>query len=328
MRFPLAIAAGALLGCTTPSPDPESVAWSAPADEAALPWLLSVWGPSSTELFAVGGSPEEGFLTRYDGSEWRAEDVGEVPLLNWVFGFQVDDVTVVGNGGTILHWDGDTWEKETSPTTQNLWGVWGTSPDNRWAVGGNAVAADGVPTLLHDDGTGWSTVELPPLMRPKVYALFKVWGTDENNVYAVGQRGTVLHWDGSVLTEELVGTGEDLISLWGSGRDRIMAVGGRSNGVVVLWNGDAWSSLAFDNEFPLPALNGIWMDPLGQSFVVGIEGTIAQITPDSTRYARQSIDSRLTFHGVFGDGERITAVGGNLANPMGPFRGILRTRPK
>ncbi|NJK33030.1 MAG: hypothetical protein HC927_11815, partial [Deltaproteobacteria bacterium] len=54
----------------------------------------------------------------------------------------------------------------------------------------------------------------------------------------------MLHWDGSAWTQELAGTSADLISLWGSGDDDVLAVGGRANGVLVRWDGSAWQALS------------------------------------------------------------------------------------
>ena len=55
----------------------------------------------------------------------------------------------VGNGGTILHYNGTVWSVMTSGTSQDLSGVWGSSGSNVFAVG-----YDG--TILHYDGSSWS----------------------------------------------------------------------------------------------------------------------------------------------------------------------------
>ena len=34
-----------------------------------------------------------------------------------------------------MHWDGCGWTQATSPTTSNLDAVWGTGPNDVWAVG-------------------------------------------------------------------------------------------------------------------------------------------------------------------------------------------------
>jgi hypothetical protein len=99
-----------------------------------------------------------------------------------------------------------------------------------WVVGGDAAAsgdAPPAPVLLHFDGTAFAPVALPPVDRT-FRALFKVWAADATHVWAVGQSGVVLAFDGRAWTQVLAGTDQDLISLWGTGPTQVAAVGGRS----------------------------------------------------------------------------------------------------
>jgi hypothetical protein len=41
----------------------------------------------------------------------------------------------VGDQGTIVHFDGQGWSKVSSPTSQDLWAVWGSSATRVFAVG-------------------------------------------------------------------------------------------------------------------------------------------------------------------------------------------------
>ncbi|MEM9191908.1 MAG: hypothetical protein AAGF12_22235 [Myxococcota bacterium] len=327
-----------LAGCSDDSPatdagteggtiDPWAPQLSATEDTG---WLLSVWGPSPDDLYAVGGrfsAPSEGEAVRFDGTSWTPVDFGmPVPLLNWVYGFGPNDVTVVGDDGAVLHWDGARWTRQSAPTDEQLWGVWGAAPNDLWAVGGRGFP-DSEATILRFDGTEWTRFETPMLMRAGVRAFFKVWGTSADNLYIVGQNGVVLHWNGSELVEELVGTAEDLISLWGTGPDRIAAVGGRGNGVVATWNGTEWHS---ERLSPLPGLNGVWMRSPDVIHAVGIEGAVARIDFESRTYIEDLIEefpSRHGFHAVFGDSaSNLHAVGGNLAATAGPYSGFVYGR--
>jgi hypothetical protein len=123
----------------------------------------------------------------------------------------------------------------------DLWGVFCVSPTDVWAGGGDPRDRDGVPALSHWDGDGWAVETLPELDR-SAPALFKVWGTGADNVYAVGSSGLLLHFDGTEWRQELAGTAEDLISLWGTGPDDIAVAGGRANGVLARWDGQTWTS--------------------------------------------------------------------------------------
>jgi len=225
-----------------PGPEPEPPTWETEFEAEDLGWLLNVGGPSENDLYAVGGSPDEGLMMHYDGSTWSPVDLpAATPLLNWVHALAANDIFAVGNQGTVLHFDGTAWTAQTTGVDRNLWGVWGAASNDLWAVGGNGME-EGQATILRYDGSTWSTVDAPMLERPRVYAWFKVWGTSASDVWLVGQRGAVLHWDGSALTEHLVGINDDLIALWGTGPDNVVIVGGRGNGVVAAWDGSTWRS--------------------------------------------------------------------------------------
>ena len=268
---------GALLVTTTtacPSDDPDEV-WTPAFDAESIGWfLLNVWGPSANNLYAVGGAPTDGLIMNYDGTTWTEVNVGiDVPLINWIYGFGPNNITAVGNGGTIIHWDGTAWTEQTSPTTEDLWGVWGAAANDLWAVGGRG-RAEGQATLLHFDGTEWTAQTIPDLERAGVNALFKVWGTSASNVHVVGQNGAVIRYDGTTWTEELVGASDDLIALWGTGPANIVVVGGRGSGIVSRFDGQNWRT---EDLAPLPGLNGVWLNEANRAHVVGTVGTLATI---------------------------------------------------
>jgi hypothetical protein len=99
----------------------------------------------------------------------------------------------VGNGGTILHWNGNLWSKANSPTTQPLYAVKMISANNGWAVGGFG-------TILHWDGSSWNLVDSP--IHPD---LFSVDFLSPNEGWSVGwvpgggseRYGAILKWNGS-----------------------------------------------------------------------------------------------------------------------------------
>ncbi|QDG53688.1 hypothetical protein FIV42_23970 [Persicimonas caeni] len=298
--------------------------WQDAFDASQSGWLLSVAGASSSEVYAAGGTPEEGRLWRYDGSTWAEDELPEgVPLLNWVHVFDDGTPIIAGNGGTVLRREGDAWVAEQTPTEQDLWGIWGASPDDVWAVGGNG-RDEGAATVLRRgaDGT-WQAQTLPEMERPNVRAFFKVWGTGADNVYIVGQRGAVLRWDGQALEELLVGTSEDLISLWGTGPDNIVMVGGRSNGVVVRFDGTEWTHASLA---PTPGLNGVWMDEAETAWVAGNAGTLGRLDTAELSLETQPIDTTLEMHAIFGTGDALFSVGGNFGMPMGPYEGVALQR--
>jgi hypothetical protein len=308
-------------------PGPESVTWQPAFDASSVGWLLNVAAASPDDVWVVGGSPDAGTARHYDGRAWSEVTLPSgTPLLNWAMPFAHDHVVVVGERGTVLVWDGAAFSSEESGTTENLWGVWGASRDDVWAVGGSGFEGSR-PTVIHFDGTSWSPAVLPTLERANVFAFFKVWGSSASDVWVVGQRGAVLHYDGAMWTEEFVGASDDLIAVWGTGPEHVVMVGGRSNGVVVTYDGTSYDAR---NLAPLPGLNGVWMDGDARFHVVGIEGTIATVEWPTLAWHDDDVPpTRLHYHSIAGDASgRLWAVGGSLASVTAPFVGIASTRQR
>ncbi len=285
-------------------------------------WGLHAAARDASDIYVAGGVPDRGSLMHWDGEGWAAEEIPEgTPLLNWVMLLEGETI-VVGNGGTVLSRTGNAWETQEVPTEEDLWGVWASSADDVWAVGGRG-RADGQATLLRRVGGTWATVEAPELERPGVNAWFKVWGSSSDDVWIVGQRGGVLHWDGAALEEVGLGTSEDLISLHGTGADDVLIVGGRSNGVVSHFDGSEWAT---GNIAPAPGVNGVWMTGPGEFWLAGVRGLLRSgtVEGDGVQIPRTPPVSMVDIHAVtVVPGYGLLAVGGNFDRPNGPYEGVV-----
>ena len=288
--------------------------WEVAFDATPYGAFMSVWGTSGTDVYTVGGQPffadePHGVVFHFDGDDWRELDIPDGPMLNWVHGAG-ESVWVVGEGGRALRFDDGAFVEEFDTGVDvPLWGVWAAAEDDIWAVGGNALDRTGEPVILHFDGTGWEPVPVPDLDRDGVLALFKVWGTRSDHVFAIGMVGAILHWDGVEWTQVPSGTGADLVSLWGRADDDIVAVGGRGNGVFGRWDGAAWSFETLDR---VSGLNGSFMAPDGTTVVNGSFGRMLEVT-DSGFVDLESPNTN-DFHAVWGDPQTgaCFAVGGTL----------------
>ena len=96
-----------------------------------------------------------------------------------------------------------------------------------------------------------------------------VWGAAPDDVFAVGQSGTILHYDGSKWGSLKSGTASDLNAVWGSAADDVFAVG--KSGTILHYDGSKWSSL---NSGITTALNAVWGTAGKVVFAVGSSGTI------------------------------------------------------
>jgi len=229
--------------------------------------LLSVWGTSERDVWAVGGALGNGFdalVLRFDGSTWRRLSPGKTETFWWVHGTSVSDVWLVGEKGRITHWDGTSFAEVPSGTDATLYGVWAAAPDDAWAVGGTPDRPDATnDVVLHWDGATWKPEVLP---EAKKVALFKVWGSSPSDLYVVGEAGIVWHRTGGAWKREAEGiaTGR-LTTVAGCGPNEVYAVGGRD---LLVSNGAEWKRAEIDPLKLVNDLNGVSCSS-GRVVVVG-----------------------------------------------------------
>ncbi|QTA78056.1 immunoglobulin-like fold-containing [Desulfonema limicola] len=104
---------------------------------------------------------------------------------------------------------------------------------------------------------------------PQGNTIKAVWGSSGSDVFAVGLRGTILHYNGSVWSEMNSGTSNDLLGIWGSSASDVFAVG--YIGTILHYDGDTWSEMSSDNS---NGLLGIWGSSASDVFVVDNYGNI------------------------------------------------------
>jgi hypothetical protein len=115
-------------------------------------------------------------------------------------------------------------------------GVWAGAPDDVWLIESDFQQV----SARHFDGQGWTTFPAGPS------ALFAIWGSGSRDVWAVGDAGAIVHFDGAAWSPLVVpaAAGAHLSAIWGSGPDDVWAVGTVNSAAVVLrWDGQTWSSV-------------------------------------------------------------------------------------
>ncbi len=243
--------------------------------------FLSVTGTASGDLWVVGAQPspnaEPVVLHREDGA-WTPIATGQVHDLWWAHTFEDGPTFLAGGGATVLKVEGDAVERTPTPVFfgNTVYGVWGATPDDMWAVGGFA-GRDGFAWRY--DGAAWTPVDLPDdLPRTgagEIPALFKVWGRGADDVWLVGGLGTVLHWDGQRLDRVEVATDEQLFTVTGDDAE-VVIVGGSDQGVVLRGGLDGFVD---DTPEGAPLLQGVTLHPDGTTWVAGAGGFAARRHP-------------------------------------------------
>ncbi len=249
--------------------------------------LLGVLTACGSPAKATGSDATTGADTNSDGQIGDAagdatggdSDVGPPSLLTArslqftddltaAWGSDSDDVWLVGKGGRVLHWNGQTLSPRNAGTSKDLFGVWGKSRTEAYIVG------DGV--LLRWDGTAW-TSEAPDglgvLRGVHVPA-------DGSTVVACGDGGVVLRRDGAGKWQpEQTSSKLNLQAIWAVDASQVWAVA--EQGRALRLSGGAW------NETDMPGaasrtLRAVVGTSDGRLFACGDAGYLAATDDTAT----------------------------------------------
>ncbi len=148
-----------------------------------------------------------------------------------------------------------------------------------------------------------------------------VWESGARDLYAVGDQGMVLHFDGASWTKEATGTTASLTAIWGSGADDVYAVGMSDGGRSLILHrsrpGDQWQRDAVGTTSSLSAL---WGSSPKDVFAAGEKGTVVHF--DGHDWSAQSTGSEAEIVSLWGSGPKdVYAVG--YIEEDGPERGVV-----
>lgn len=194
-----------------------------------------------------GGGELDASIPGVTENGWTWSTIGPAGAdLYGAWGSAPDDVWFVGAAGTILHWNGTGFTAASSGTQSELRGIWGSSASDVWVVGRDVVAV-GPATVLHFDGAAWSTVNVTI-----AGDLFAVGGTGPNDVWAAGAKGVVAHWDGASWTQAVTDTTVDLHAVWTTTPGEVWTAGPipsfANGGEVLHLSGGAWNKVPSPND--------------------------------------------------------------------------------
>ena len=104
-----------------------------------------------------------------------------------------------------------------------------------------------------------------------------IWGSSGSDIIAIGDSGTVLHYDGRKWAEDDTGTSLNLYGVWGSSASSIYAVG--ESGLVLYYDGESWSD-ASPSSFT-GTLRNVWCITQSNCLAVGQNASI-QVRSNAT----------------------------------------------
>ena len=166
------------------------------------------------EKFTFGG--EGGSSSLYDCAIISEDDiwcVGEIYLKDSLG--QPDPVPY-----NAVHWDGSKWELrritvdyKSSFITPPLNGIFTFSSTDIWF-------SAGVP--IHGDGSTWTQYHLfdMGILSSDDGSINKIWGSSSTNLFFVGNRGTIVFYNGSSWQKIESGTDLPIRDIWGDYNDK------------------------------------------------------------------------------------------------------------
>lgn len=248
--------------------------------------LHGVWASSPADVFAVGA---KGVIMHYDGQAWTQMASGTASNLYGVWGFGPSDVFAVGES-VILRYNGQQWERIKSYPSNIFYAVWGLPPDELWitAPGGLIFYKMGRDTLQMIDlpaeyavhyyavwglpsgevliagengkalkGRGFSFSPMPETGIKS--ALHGIWGSAADNIYAVGEEGTLIHYDG-LAWHEILASDSYFYGVWGNAPDNVFVVGHslfKPDESIFHFDGKKWAKMPPPTSSPLNAVFGL-----------------------------------------------------------------------
>ena len=270
-------------------------AWTAQSSGSAA-YLRGLFGTSATSVWAVG---QGSTVLKWDGSAWTPQPF-TTPLpsavyLRSIWGtddknlWAVGEVSLLGNQGVILRWNGTTWDLDpTAPLLLGvrLRGVWGSDASHVAVVGDSG-------TIVQWNGSAWTTTSagstnhlngvagagtsliwavgdrgaivkwsfggtVTPYSSGSTTGIISVWGSDSSHIWFVGYGGQILFWNGVRFETQASGTTASLTDVWGTDARNVWATG--SNGTLLRWNGTAWSPVTSGTTQHLNGLHGTGAD--------------------------------------------------------------------
>ncbi|MCP4352756.1 MAG: hypothetical protein GY795_45460 [Desulfobacterales bacterium] len=268
---------------TIASPDAINSPQTIEVNQACIPSVLSVT-PSSLILPETRGK-----------TTFTIENIGKCTM-PWKASENADWFSITPHHGTDSSTITVTYE--TNASTEENTGtitITGSGAENS-PLTLEATQAPTTKPLL------WETMETPVSEN-----LSSIWGTSENNVFAVGSAGTILHFNGNEWTEMPTSTLYYLRSIWGTSENNVFAVG--EQGTILHYDGNENSIWTKMETRTSADLRSIWGSSGSNVFAVSEQGTIHRY--DGSNWDAMLSPTFHSLHSIWGSsGDNAFTVGG------------------
>jgi len=299
-------------GCSENNSDIDEIGKWVIVDAGLPSALISIWGSSVDDMWVVGADSGDGIgpmVLHRDKGKWSRINTGRTGDLWWVFGFDEGPIFMGGENGMILRQEGDVMKLMETPGRATVFGIWGTSPNDLWAVGGNVI--DGGFVWRYTGDKWFELVQLPENIKTN-HSMFKVWGKDSNDVWIIGTGGVILNYKNGTLLDQSGITNRTLFTIHGNSDIAITVGGSGEEGKILEYQDNAWKEISLKET---PHIIGIRVEEQ-TGYAVGIRGTVLKRDNNRWHKVNTGIDLSEAFHSVWIDSEGgVWAVGGKVLAP-------------
>ena len=259
--------------------------------------FTGIWGSSPDDIFAIASGAG---LFHFQRGAWASDDMtmpGMGPSSSGalrLWGLSAADIYLFGSagpGGVLIHFDGDAWSPATAlPGGRAVTALWGSSAHDLFGSTGG--------TVFHDRGDHFASSVVSAT--PGLYAL---GGAAANELYAVGDAGTIERFDGVRWSAESSGTTGDLRGVWAPPAGDVIAVGASA---ILRRHAGTWMTDTVDETLALAA---VWGRAPAEVYAVG-NGALRY---DGARWVREIPQGVYQLSAIAGTPDAVFAVGADLA---------------
>lgn len=207
----------------------------------------------------------------YQLGEYQQSRINDIAIINgndiWAVGeiYLLDSTGVPdANAYNAVHWDGNEWKLlrlqfytfcgQPSTGSYPTRSILAFSDTDIWITSGSQIT--------HFDGLKQISTECIPV------SVNKLWGTDNDNIYAVGKIGKIAHYQNSHWTRIESGTDVDLYDAWGDQNGTVWTCGysddygtsvllryRKDDGIETVYSGLSNNQ---NNGFYIGPISGVW----------------------------------------------------------------------
>lgn len=288
------------MGLTYDDPQRGPEAWFATEREGLavlrIPGIRDVSGSADGAEQRTFAVGDRGTILELDGDSWVRHTSRTQSTLRSVMMLRRNLGYAVGDDGTVLRFNGLGWYHQTTPTSVQLNNVWAVNPDTIFAVGNDGAVMEYNRWV----GQRWR------LLNAKTSEdINGVWALTWRDVFAVGTNGTILIREAGWRPLDS-GTNETLNAVWGTNPHDVFAVG--DGGTIVHYDtSETWMPMASGVS---QSLRGVWGSSSDNVFAVGEGGVILRYDGAAWSTMSGGTSPDLVLSGVWGRGSgRVYVVG-------------------